>query len=522
MVMQTESFTKNGAVAAGHSETAKAGAEILLAGGNAFDAIIAAQFVACVAEPVLASLGGGGFLLAQTAGQQQLLLDFFVQTPKRKRSVHELDFEPILADFGETQQEFHVGLGSVATPGSIKGMFELHQRLGHMPFADLVQPAIKLAKEGVPLNQLQAYIYGIVSPILMATPEARSIFSDPDDGQLLKKNQLQRKPELADTMDALANEGADLFYRGEIAQRLATQSQQGGGHLSLADLESYRVICREPLRTRYRGAEILMNPPPSSGGVLIAFALQLLEELEFAKDGFGSFEHLSAIVDVMGLTNQARIEAHIDEAELNNEMALLNPDLLERYKAEIIGRARAMRGTTHMSAMDRQGNVATMTLSNGEGCGHILTGTGIMLNNMLGEEDLNPRGFHQWRENQRMTSMMAPTLINRPNGEHIALGSGGSNRIRTAILQTIINILDFKMPLPEAVESPRLHFENELLNIEAGFDSSVTERLAANYTNHKLWAGKNLFFGGVHAVSHHQRQFNGMGDQRRGGESRLV
>ena len=163
-----------------------------------------------------------------------------------------------------------------------------------------------------------------------------------------------------------------------------------------------------------------------------------------------------------------------------------------------------------------------MSVSNGEGCGHLIPGTGIMLNNMLGEDDLNSDGFHNWTPARRMTSMMSPTLILRDDGQEIALGSGGSNRIRTAILQVIINLLDYDMSPADAVNCPRIHYEKGLLNIEGGFEHKEVTDLVSYFPDHKIWQGRNLFFGGTHTVTHKSHRFDGAGDIRRGGNARIV
>jgi len=513
---------KKGAVAAGHAVTVDAGCEVLAAGGNAYDAAIAAFFTSCVAEPVLSSLGGGGFLLSQTAAGQHQLFDFFVQTPCQKQPADSIDFKPIWADFGTTRQEFHIGLGAIATPGAVKGMFEVHRKLGSMPMSELVQPAIAAARAGIRLNALQAYIFSIVSPILTASEEVTALFSGNGSGNLVGEGDLFRMPQLADTLEALAAEGDTLFYQGELGLQIAAQCREGGGHLQRQDLENYQVICRRPLELNYRDSQIVTNPPPSSGGILIAFALRLWQQVcnQSAPDlmKYGSLAHLQQLTQVMAKTNQARIEAHIDDTNGHPSVdVLLDDQLLDRYRDSIVGRSKAHRGTTHISVIDRWQNVATLTVSNGEGCGRMVPGTGIMLNNMLGEEDLNPHGFQQWQENQRMTSMMAPSVINQPGGSVVALGSGGSNRIRTAILQTIINLTDFDKSLHDAVCLPRLHFENDLLNVEKGFANETLISLFDQYPQHKCWDALNLFFGGVHSVQVRGGLFNGVGDPRRGG-----
>jgi gamma-glutamyltranspeptidase/glutathione hydrolase len=211
----------------------------------------------------------------------------------------------------------------------------------------------------------------------------------------------------------------------------------------------------------------------------------------------------------MAQTNLAREDGLLARSERHRE-------LMQHYVDALKGHPVNNRGTTHISAIDSRGNSAAMTLSNGEGSGRILPGSGIMLNNMLGEEDLNPEGFDHWPCDTRVSSMMAPTLAE--DGSHlIALGSGGSNRLRTAILQTLSNLVDFDMSPTDAVNSPRIHFERGRLDIEPGFPPQTLAVLRATYPDCTEWAASNLFFGGAHTVRWDGRHFDGAGDTRRGG-----
>ena len=499
-----------GAVAAGHPKTAEAAELILEAGGNAFDAALAALCAACVVEPVLTSLGGGGFLLARRNSGETRLFDFFVQTPKRKRPTDQIDFHPIIADFGTAQQEFHIGMGSVATPGTVRGLFDVHRHLGTLPMRRLMEPAIGYARDGVMTNALQAYIFSIVAPIYVATREARSVYGRGDEkNRLCAEGELLRQPELADTLEILAHEGWQLFYEGEMAKSLVERNRLDGGHLSEEDMRDFRTEIRHPLQHSYRGTRIYSNPPPSSGGMLIRFAQQLLTTLGAADADFGSSDHLLTLALVMEQTNLARSRHGVHEGEWDEA-------LLHEYLNVIRNHPVTARGTTHISVIDGNGNAASLTLSNGEGCGHLLPGTGIMLNNMLGEEDLNPGGFHRWQENVRVSSMMAPSLA-IDNHRLIAIGSGGSNRLRTAILQTLCNIIDHGMSVEEAVAAPRIHFERKRISIEPGFSRESVDNLVAAFPDYHLWDEKNLFFGGAHTVLFDGSGFDGAGDPRRGG-----
>ena len=518
---------QKGAVACGHPATAEAVREVLADGGNAFDAALAGFCAATVAEPVLASLGGGGFLLARPAEGEARIYDFFVQTPRRRVPPNALDFYPIHADFGTATQEFHIGLGAMATPGGVAGLFAIHRDLATLPLARLVEPAARMARAGVAVRPIDAYVFRVVGPILRAGAACRALFTGPD-GALLEAGERFANPRLADTLEALAREGARLFYEGDLGEALVESCRSGGGLLTAADLAGYRVARRRPLERRYRGATILTNPTPSSGGILIAFALALLAEQDFRPEDFGGARHLETLVRVMALTNRARIESRLHEASdaVEEEAAarrLFDPELLSAYAREVAGRPAASRGTTHISVIDASGNLASMSLSNGEGCGVLLGETGIILNNMLGEEDLNPRGFHAWHADCRLSSMMAPSLAFLADGSVAALGSGGSNRIRTAILQTLVNLIDFDCGAAEAVVAPRVHFENGLSNLEQDLGEAARHAVGAASERTTEWPRHSFFFGGVHCARRdHKGALEAAGDPRREGVALLA
>ncbi|WP_035991088.1 gamma-glutamyltransferase [Leptolyngbya sp. KIOST-1] len=532
-----------GAIAAGHTLTAEAGAEMLRQGGNAFDAAIAAAFAACVVESSLTSLAGGGFLLAHTAAGENRLFDFFCQTPRSKdsgrfrdgdsfqvgsRTLREsLDFYPIHANFGDTVQEFHIGLGSMAVPGAIAGLLHVHQTLGRLPLELVVAPAQHWAVQGFDVDAFRAYSFEILAPILTATAAAQAIYAP--QGNLLKAGDRLYMPDCATFLQNLVRHGGDWFYQGELAHAIAQDCQAQGGYLSLEDLQTYRVIEREPLSVVYGGDTILTNPPPSSGGTLIAFALHLLAQASTASTPHSSPRHVAVLREVMGLTNLARQQGYDDHLYRPSiAQEFLGPAHLAPYLKQL--RTTLSQGgsrwgsTTHISAIDGEGNAASLTTSNGEGSAYIIPGTGIMMNNMLGEEDLSPQGFHQWPANQRMSSMMAPTIVLKDGKPHVVLGSGGSNRIRTAILQVISNVLDFGMDIETAVQAPRLHWERGALHLEPGYDREKIEALGIPGDDDcTWWQGHNMFFGGVHAVAvGSDGVLSGVGDGRRGGACVVV
>ena len=542
-------------VAAGHALTAGAAEDVLRAGGNAYDAAIAALATSFVAEPVLSSPGGGGFLLAAPAGERPRIYDFFVQTPCGRRPAGEVEFHPVMADFGAAQQEFHIGRGTAATPGMMRGIAEVHADLATVPLRELVAPACRLAIEGVTVSEYQAYLFGVTEALLGASEAGRSIFGSTGvPGKLVQAGERLANPMLADALEAIAIEGADLFYRGEIAASLVAD-MAAGGHLAAADLAGYRVEKRAPLSLDYHGVRVLTNPPPSSGGTLMGFGLALLGAEDVgsgpfdagrsgsgasgsgasgggaSRDGaskdaahaerpgggaFGSAAHVGRLAAVMEATAAARIEHSIET------LASLDPASAARWRKEIAGRVRAFRGTTHVSVIDAAGNVASATVSNGAGSDYVVPGTGIVMNNMLGEADLNPGGFHRWPPNERMTSMMAPTALAWRDGRRVATGSGGSSRIRTALLQVLVNLVDFAMDVDAAVTAPRIHVEDSFLSVEGGFDPERIAPVLEAWPDHQLWEAPNMFFGGAHTVASGPRGVEGAGDPRRGGACAVI
>jgi gamma-glutamyltranspeptidase / glutathione hydrolase len=455
-----------GALAAGHPLTAAAGADVLHAGGNVADACIAAAAVSWICESPLTGPGGGGFLLVHRADEARTqLLDFFVAVPERAAAPSELI--ELLVDFGDSQQIFYTGPMSVAVPGTVLGLWEAHARWGSVPWPELLAPAAKLAREGVVLSEAQAYLHEILDPLLRYSPEGDALYGP---GRALRVGERLEMPELADTLERLGQEGPDYLYRGELAVRIA-------GHvpITLADLARYEVIEREPLAASYRGDELRTNPPPSAGGRLLAVGLEALGAAEATP---------LAIVRAM--------------------------------EAQEARRTDAAGGTTHISVVDGNGDAASLSCSLGSSGGVVVPGTGIQLNNMLGE----PQLAGETRPGARVTSLMTPALLLRDGRPRLVLGSAGSTRLHGAILQVTANVAARGLGVEEAVEAPRIHFENGVAHCE---DPAAADALEAAGYPVVRWRARNLFFGGVSAVEiRDDGSLAGAGDPRRGGAAIVV
>lgn len=500
-------YTKSIA-ATGHSLVSEVAATVLRAGGNAFDATVAAGFASCVAEPALNSLGGGGFLLGHSAVQgQDIFFDFFVDTPGRGAncSLHEPHFFPVAVQFSGSEQVFNVGLGSVAVPGILKGLLHIHRRLGFMDLDEVVAPAIELAR-GHRLNKKQAYFLKLLRPIMTLFPQGQSIY-EPEGSYLQENDQLINYP-LAGFLEEIITDGGDSFYYGEIAARIGEDMVESQGLLTQEDLAAYRVRERPPLAVPFRSYQLLTAPSPSMGGSLVGLSLSLLSSEDPPAFEFDSAEYLLHTTALM------------QEVERVRKSGFFSPSDLQNFLQNRSARSGAVknirifsRGTTHISVADKDGNCAAMTCSNGEGSGYFAPHSGVMLNNMMGEDDLHPQGFHSSPPGQRVGSMMSPSLLIKDGEVALVIGSGGSKRIRTAVSQVLTQVVDFGRTIQEAVQAPRLYWDGEQVQLEPGFSSEAVnclrQRVAVNE-----WKGLGVYFGGVHAVI---PGVEGAGDPRRGG-----
>jgi gamma-glutamyltranspeptidase / glutathione hydrolase len=504
-----------GVVAAGHPLTVEAGAEALRGGGNAVDAAVACVLMSFAAESPLTGPGAGGFMLVHTAGGEDHMLDFFVAAPgKGLDALEPVELTPIDVKFAEEAiQRFNIGPSSCGVYGTTAGVEEALRRFGTLSLGDLTAGPSRAAREGVEVTEMQGFLFTVLEPILRSTPEAAAIYAP--GGDLLRPGDTVRLPELGDLLERLGAEGRDFLYRGDVAGKVSAWVRERGGLITEEDLATYEVVEREPVRVRYHGRDVLTNPPPSSGGILVADALGILERLEKPTD-------VVTIAEVIASTNRARDEDFLTGLGTEGYLErFLAADALDSVATEVRSR---LGSTTHISVMDAEGGCASVTCSNGSCSGVLVPGTGVHLNNMLGEEDLNPMGYHRHEPGARVPSMMTPTVALREGTPEIALGSAGSNRIRSAILQTVLAVVDEGATAQEAVDRPRLHVEGDVVEAEPGIDPAALDELQRRGWTVRTFAEKNLYFGGVQAAVRDARtgELSGGGDPRRGGTAALV
>ncbi len=476
-----------GAIAAGHPLTARTGARVLEAGGTAVDACVAAAFVSWVCESPLTGPGGGAFMLVHEAKTgRTAVLDAFVSVPRSASASTEL--LELAVDFdGDTQQLFRTGAAAVAVPGTALGLEAAHRRWGRVPWPELVAPAAAIARDGFELTPMQAYLHRILDPLLRHSPEGDAMYGN--DGRAYHRGERFSAPDLGGTLDRLGEEGVSVLYRGDFAHAIVEHVQANGGALTLDDLADYRVVRRRPVSVEYRGHEFRSNPPPSSGGVLIALGLQVLGDRE---------------------PTPSAIAAAMDAQE-----AVRGPTFGRAlYRGGLA--AQLLKGTTHISVLDADGNAASLSGSLGSGSGVVVPGTGIHLNNMLGELDLAGAS----RPGERLTSMMAPSIVLAQGAPRLVLGSAGSARLRGAILQVVARVVAEGASVEQAVDAPRVHAEAGVVHCE---DAGAADALEAEGRAVVRWRDRNLYFGGVSAV---ERRRDGAlaaaGDPRRGGAGMVV
>lgn len=458
------------------------GVDVMKRGGNAVDAAVAVGFALAVTWPSAGNLGGGGFMLVAAPDGTSEVIDYRERAPLAATADMYLDEDGKVIDKMST-----LGHRAVAVPGTVAGMWMAHQRHGELPWKDVVEPARRLAAEGFVVDEyLARSLCGRINRERLGTfAESRRIFLR--DGRCYEYGEVFRQPELAQVLERIRDEGPSDFYRGTTAQLIVADMGANDGLIVARDLQTYEPTLREPLRTRYRGWEVLTMPPPSSGGVALIQMLEMLEPVDLAAYGWGSADHLHRMIETMrrAFADRAKYMADTDFVANVPIEGMLDAEYI-RSVAATISQTRATpslevsngdpaayesRDTTHFSIVDPGGMIVsnTYTLNSSYGSAVTVAGTGILLNNEMDDFTSAPGvpnayGLIQSESNaiaprKRPLSAMTPTILLLDGKPRVGLGSPGGPTIINTVLQTIVNVIDFGMNIQQAVDAPRIHHQ---------------------------------------------------------------
>ncbi|KAF0857197.1 gamma-glutamyltransferase [Pantoea dispersa] len=494
---------QHGMVASVDAMATRVGVDILKQGGNAVDAAIAVGFALAVTHPQAGNLGGGGFMLLRTAAGRTTAIDFREMAPARASRDMFLDKQGN-AD-SKLSLTSHLASG---TPGTVAGFALAAQKYGTLPLSTLLAPAIKLAREGIIVNDALAddlATYGKEN--LINHDNSRAIFYKADGQPYQKGDRLVQK-NLAHSLQLIAQQGPDAFYKGKIADEIAAEMAQHGGLIGKADLAAYRAVERKPVSGSYRGYEVFSMPPPSSGGIHIVQILNILENFDLAKWGFGSADAMQVMAEAekyayadrseylgdpdfvkvpqQALTSKAYAKTLAQQIDVNKARpsADIKPGKLAPYESN---------QTTHFSVVDKDGNAVavTYTLNTYFGSGVVAGNSGILMNNEMDDFSAKPGtpnvyGLVGGEANaiqpaKRPLSSMSPTIVAKDGKTWLVTGSPGGSRIITTVLQMVVNSIDFGMNVAEATNAPRFHHQwlPDQLRVEKGFSPDTLRLLEA-------------------------------------------
>ena len=528
---------KNGIVTSASKLASEAGVEALKAGGNAVDAAVATAFALAVTWPSAGNIGGGGFMVYHGDDGHATTFDFREKAPLAATERMYLSLDGNVVDNSN-----HIGPLAVGVPGTVAGLWKAHQELGSLPWADLVAPAVKLAREGISINYSLYTGFARSKPRFDQYPSSAAKFFKAD-GSLYELGETWRQPNLAHTLELIQNNGADGFYKGENAERLAGFMADIGGIITEEDLLKYESQEREPIRGTYRGYDIVSMPPPSSGGVVLVEMLNILEGFDLADMGHNSADYLHVLTETMRRAYADRAE-HLGDPDFNEGMPLqrlMDKDYAATLRASIdmdeasesrpadFAQIYESEETTHFSIVDKEGNMVSMTytLEFGYGSGIVVEGGGYLLNNEMGDFNAVPgvttsRGLIGTAPNlvepeKRPLSSMTPTIVAKDGKPIFTAGSPGGKTIINTTMQVIVNVIDHEMNIAQSVEAGRIHHQwlPDVTSIEAGSLSPDTVRLYEEKGHRVTERGGQ---GAAMAVYHDRENglFEGAADSRRG------
>ena len=528
---------KNGIVTSSSKLASEVGVEVLKQGGNAVDAAIATAFALAVTWPSAGNIGGGGFMVYHGDNGHATTFDFREKAPLASTERMYLGL-----DGNVVANSNHIGALAVGVPGTVAGLWKSHQELGSLPWSELVAPAVKLARDGIPISYSLYTGFSRSKGRFDQYPSSAAKFFKAD-GSLYEMGETWRQPDLAHTLELIQNNGADGFYKGENAERLAGFMADIGGIITEEDLLKYEPQEREPIRGTYRGYDIVSMPPPSSGGVILVEMLNILEGFDLADMGHNSADYLHVLTETMRRAYADRAE-HLGDPDFNEGMPLqrlMDKDYAETLRASIdmdaasesspadFAQIYESEETTHFSIVDKEGNMVSMTytLEFGYGSGIVVEGGGYLLNNEMGDFNAVPgvttvRGLIGTAPNlvepeKRPLSSMTPTIVAKDGKPVFTAGSPGGKTIINTTMQVILNVIDHEMNIAQSVEAGRIHHQwlPDVISIETGGLSPDTVRLYEEKGHRVTERGQQ---GAVMAVYHDRENgfFEGAADSRRG------
>jgi len=515
-------------VAADHPISSQVGADILQHGGNVIDAIVAVAFAHAVVEPAAGNIGGGGFLVYRTRAGRSYALDFRETAPAAATRDMYLD------SAGRVTADAWSGPRSAGVPGAVAGLWEMHRRFGKMPWRDVVQPAIALARGGHLVDPSRGRMFGWMQQRFQRYGSTAMTFMP--KGRGYGTGDTLRQPDLARTLQLIADSGRNGFYAGRTADLIVAEMQRTGGIITREDLARYQPVWREPVRGRYRGWSIISMPPASSGGVTLIQALNILAGYRMTTFGSAADRHLLIEAERRAFADRNRLLG--DPAFVQMPLARLTGTAYAAQQRRTIRLDRATptdalpfaegSHTTHYSAVDAEGNAAalTTTINNAFGSGVVVGGAGFFLNDEMDDftakpGEINTMGIRHMGEantiapGKRMLSSMTPTIVLDPQGRlSLVLGSEGGAMIISAVLQVITNVIDYHMSLAEAQHAPRIHHNALPDSVATEPDALAPEvRSRLEAMGHHFYHGSG-YFATVSAIRVTRTALEGVTDPR--------
>ena len=524
-----------GMVVSQNEMASEVGAAILRKGGNAVDAAVAVGFALAVTLPRAGNVGGDGFMTIYDARTKQVsVIDFRSVAPQAARLGQFVD------EKGKELSEASVGYRAPAVPGTVAGLHLAHSKHGRLAWADLLAPAIELAADGVELTPDEAFVFSWGRQRLSTSEASRRTFYK-SDGGLYDAGETLRQPELAWTLREIAKHGADAFYKGEIARRIAADMRKHGGLITLADLAAYKPVERKPLIGSYRGYRIYTTPPASAGGATLINMLNILEHFELKPLGAGSAASLHLMAEAMKLGYADRYRFLGDTDFVRPPLAGFTSKAYAAERAKLIDPKRAKPAkllgegdpwrfespqTTHFSVADAEGNVVSTTYTLGAdfGSGVMIEGTGILLNNQMNNFSHEqayeaagkgePAPLNALQPGKRMLSTMMPTIVFKDGKPWLVTGTPGGSTIIDTVLQLIVNVIDFGLNVDEATHQPRIYQgTTESLRVEPNFNPDTVALLKAK--GHRITSDETM--GSAQSIMIENGLFLGAADPRRPG-----